>query len=164
MKNASRSKLPLTWWSCLVQPSCSVQPRYCGFLCCFLSIILLTSFWSLRLFCVWIRRTPTFSKIRTRTLSENFGLRVDIGWVVCEGGTVIWTHSVVCICDFKFVFWMQSRGGTVKDWSTKTTKEKEKILKGSAQQKKYWRKNTERQCPAPKNFSPEHESFDRKHK
>ena len=36
----------------------------------------------------------------------------------------------------KFVFWMQSRGGTVKDWSTKTTKEKEKILKGSAQRLK----------------------------
>ena len=36
----------------------------------------------------------------------------------------------------KFVFWMQSRGGTVKDWSTKTTNEKEKILKGSAQRLK----------------------------
>jgi len=31
---------------------------------------------------------------------------------------------------------MQSRGGTDKDWSTKTTKEKEKILKGSAQRLK----------------------------
>ena len=36
----------------------------------------------------------------------------------------------------KFVFWMQSRGGTDKDWSTKTIKEKEKILKGSAQRLK----------------------------
>jgi len=36
----------------------------------------------------------------------------------------------------KFVFWMQSRGGTDKDWSTKTNKERKKILGGSAQRLK----------------------------
>ena len=40
----------------------------------------------------------------------------------------------------KFVFWMQSQGGTDKEWSTpwkdKATKDKEKILKKSAQRLK----------------------------
>mmetsp|Transcript_55806 Transcript_55806/g.76172 ORF Transcript_55806/g.76172 Transcript_55806/m.76172 type:complete len:140 (-) Transcript_55806:228-647(-) len=40
----------------------------------------------------------------------------------------------------KFVFWMQSQGGTDKEWSTpwkyKATKDKEKILKNSAQRLK----------------------------